>query len=151
LVAFDTLQSAIQSNDTEAVRKKLEGDVDVNSQADNEQGFTALMYAAGMGNQEIVSLLLAKNADPNISALDGSVPLHFAARAGNLEIVQMVLDKGADANAQDKSGRTALAWAQKEQHDAVVTLLQGRTTAEAQKPEQVEETEEIKEPEQTEQ
>ena len=56
----------------------------------------ALPYAAASGSAEIVRLLLALGADPNIQEPTYGSPLLGAARFGYLEVVSLLLDQGAD-------------------------------------------------------
>jgi len=68
---------------------------DVNAQ--NEDGDTALMFAAGNGHIEIVQELLAKGADVNAKDRYGKTALMWADQVfqGNENIVQLLLAKGA--------------------------------------------------------
>lgn len=56
----------------------------------------ALPFAAANGSAEIVRLLLALGADPNIQEPTYGSPLLGAARFGYLEVVSLLLDQGAD-------------------------------------------------------
>ncbi|MCA9795600.1 MAG: ankyrin repeat domain-containing protein, partial [Candidatus Eremiobacteraeota bacterium] len=46
--------------------------------AQDKRGFTALHHAAGMGDVELVKLLLAKGASKEVSNEDGKTPLDMA-------------------------------------------------------------------------
>jgi ankyrin repeat protein len=53
--------------------------------------------------------LLARGADPNIAANDGSTVLYEAARRGNKDAVRLLLDDGrVDATLTNWEGHTAL-------------------------------------------
>lgn len=54
-------------------------------------GYTPLHYAALNGHRQIVSYLLAAEADLFSKDKKGCIPLHLAAFAGQKEIVQMLL------------------------------------------------------------
>jgi len=51
-------------------------DLDINQQ--NDAGFTALHYANGVGEEQIVEYLLKMGANPNVRAADGSLPVEVA-------------------------------------------------------------------------
>jgi ankyrin repeat protein len=93
-----------------AVRLLLDKDVDVNARDD--QGNTALHYAArsfvGDWQQRIGGALLEKGAAVNAANHDGETPLILAATQYRAEAAELLLDNGADVNAKTKSGRTAL-------------------------------------------
>ena len=67
-----------------------------------------LIQASAGGFLEIVKLLLAHQADPNITGGFGKTALYNAAEHGFLDIANVLLDKGADPNKADHSGFTAL-------------------------------------------
>jgi len=80
--------------------------------AKDEDGWTALMWAARMGSNDIVELLLSKGADVNAKDEDGTTALMYAAASiyeGRVETVQALLSAGADVNAKGNDGRTALS------------------------------------------
>jgi ankyrin repeat protein len=88
----------------------------------------ALRTAVIYDRPEMLRLLLAHGADPNVGRLR---PLADAARDGKPEMVLMLLEAGADLNAADEDGRTALdaaeSWSgSSEGHDAVIELLKSR-------------------------
>jgi uncharacterized protein len=82
---------------------------------------TPLMRAAFSGDLELVKLLLAKGADPNVRSKDYETMLEAAAGLGfiqgyskgkpsaeRLEVVKLFVGLGADVNAADDYGITAL-------------------------------------------
>ncbi|TNJ26389.1 Ankyrin repeat protein 2 [Giardia muris] len=70
----------------------------------NEQGWTALMYAAREGKEECVWLLMDKEA--RMQKKDGFSALMVAAMNGHVECVRLLMD--AEAGLRNKDGRTAL-------------------------------------------
>jgi len=83
------------------VEKVLAEGVDINQQ--DEHGFTALMWLCSASSdekcRETAKLLIAKGADVNIKAKNGSTALIEA--AGNShEIFNLLLEKGADISAK---------------------------------------------------
>ena len=95
LVGNTTLMSASLEGHLEVTKLLIEEGVDVNAQ-DNE-GWTALMYASGAGLKD------RKDVNP--------------------EVVPLLIKAGADVNAQDNKGYTALKWASREGHTDIVKLL----------------------------
>ncbi|KAJ5892004.1 uncharacterized protein N7473_008232 [Penicillium subrubescens] len=79
-------------------------------------GATPLYYAAVIGHQVVVKLLLDKDADPNSKEdVGGATPLYNAVENGHQEVVKLLLDKDADPNTkEDRSSATPL-------HNAVRT------------------------------
>ena len=74
-----------------------------------DSGFTALMYAAGMGGDaEMVGWLLDSGADANLGDSRGRLPLWEAAHYGRVEAMELLLDHGVDANGADVWGLAPL-------------------------------------------
>jgi ankyrin repeat protein len=98
---------------------------------------TPLNKAIFANRQDIVELLLASGANPNIyDTAHNSTALFWATNFGNIQIVKMLLDNGADKNIRDYSDRTALNFARQlkefyasrrpekiEAYDAIIKLL----------------------------
>ena len=74
-------------------------------------GYSALMFAARVGDIATVRLVLDRGADLNAeSAVDGS-PLVIASSAGHEAIALLLLDAGADPMSTDAGNMTALHYA----------------------------------------
>lgn len=94
----------------------------------DEQGKTALHWAAIGGHKSTMSFLLEQGAE--VKAKDrsrtksGSTALHFAAQLGHQAVVQLLLDNGARVDAKCKRlQQTALYLAARGNREAVVRLL----------------------------
>jgi len=75
----------------------------------NDDGATALMYAAGNGDTEAVNALLRNGATVNAADKEGETALMKAAASScTEETVGALLSAGADLNARDHKGRNAL-------------------------------------------
>jgi ankyrin repeat protein len=58
--------------------------------ADREEHFTPLMHAAAEGHLEVVRVLLAHGADPDMKDIDGDTAESFARQAGHLEVADFL-------------------------------------------------------------
>jgi ankyrin repeat protein len=79
----------------------------------NKTGWTPLHYAASIGNNDIVSLLLEKSAYIDAESPNKTTPIMMAARAGHIMTVKLLLDEGADATLKNDAGMTAIDFAEK--------------------------------------
>jgi ankyrin repeat protein len=117
-----TLIEAVQNDDQAAVAALLTKRVDVNAREDD--GATALAWAAVRCNVEIAALLLKAGANPNVTNEQGIGPLYLAITNGSPAIVQLLLGKGADPNIAREDGETPLmAAARLGQIDVMKMLL----------------------------
>ncbi|KAJ0396200.1 hypothetical protein P43SY_001907 [Pythium insidiosum] len=65
-------------------------------------GRSALHWAAMIGTDEIVSILLRNGASIDLrDTLDGLAPLHYAAFYGHVKVTRQLVDAGADMTQQD--------------------------------------------------
>jgi ankyrin repeat protein len=140
------LMLAASRGDFAAVEECLtQGDdavaADVNAQ--DNFGYTALMYAASAGHARIVDALLAAGSDLHKRNQQGLTSLDLAAAKGLAEVVQALrharlffaardgdqhelinlLEEGADVNAQVTDGWTALMIAAFHDHPHIVQTL----------------------------
>jgi ankyrin repeat protein len=76
--------------------------------AKDEDGKTALYYAARNGDKETVELLLEYNADVNAATEKGFTPLYWAVDYGHKDVVKLLLEGGADPNVMTFTGETPL-------------------------------------------
>ena len=110
------LHDAAIRGDVTEMRRLLEEKSDVNSR--DEDGWTALHFAAQGGRVEAVRLLLCNGAEIDAqSSKTGNTALMYAARDGNSgseEVVKLLLERGADINLREwqMGGHTALSLAQ---------------------------------------
>lgn len=86
------LHQAVQSGDNMAVIMTLGGGADPNALDDD--GRTALMYAAYEGRLEPIVTLTAGGADVNLRASAGFTALDYACKAGHLEAVKLLVEHG---------------------------------------------------------
>jgi ankyrin repeat protein len=119
-----TLISAIRAGDLARARDLIRSGADVNAR--DAEGFTPLMIAAGLGQPQMVELLL--NAGADVLVLEprmGATALHKAAQSGNRDVIILLLHNGAFVDQQSPVlGNTALMDAVlHKQEDGVRTLL----------------------------
>jgi len=93
--AFDNLKNtplidAVRAAQLSTVTELLASDVDVNQPG--EQGWTALNWAAGRGDLEMVSLLVQAGADVFKVGRDQRTPYMIALAAGHVEVVKFLRD-----------------------------------------------------------
>ncbi|CAH1992175.1 unnamed protein product [Acanthoscelides obtectus] len=98
------LVQAVNSHNTEEVKKFLECGVSANS-TDNEKR-SALHVAVSKGYADIVELLLHHGADPNKRDIIHNTPLHLAACIHNFAIISMLINAKADVSCLDLQGRS---------------------------------------------
>lgn len=103
----DLLYWAADNGCEDLIRKLVSKDIDINA-ADKDQGFTALHAAVSGGYTEIVKILLAAKANPNVVTKEGITPLHNAANGSYIELIKILLAANANPNAATKEGITPL-------------------------------------------
>ena len=86
--------------------------------------YTYILYSNVYSSTEILALLLAYGADPDISSNSGSTAAHEAAYRGELEFLQLLAASGANMRAVCVEGLTPLEYARKAGQDATVQWLE---------------------------
>ncbi len=99
-------------------------------------GQTPFLRAALSGDTEVMNLLLARGADPNITTLGGTTPLMAAAgvnwtvaqtytvsKEALLDAIKICLEHGADVNATNSMGLTAVMGAANRGSDDIIKFL----------------------------
>lgn len=94
---------------------------DINSKDD--EGWTALKWAAYFCHTRIAELLILAGAKLDTCDKDGCTALMEAAWKGHLAIVRLLIKYGADVNSKSKESLTALMPATLGKHPEVVKLL----------------------------
>lgn len=89
----------------------------------NTTGWTALHYAAAIGNDQIVQLLLDASAYIDAGSPNQTTPLMMAAREGKIFTVKLLLDSGADLTIKNNLGMNAIDFAKKFDHQDIVDGL----------------------------
>lgn len=89
----------------------------------NRPGWTPLHYAAAIGNNDIVRILLDKSAYIDAESPNKTTPMMMAARGGHIMTVKLLLDEGADATLKNELGMSAIDFAEKHNHKDIVEGL----------------------------
>ncbi len=89
----------------------------------NRPGWTALHYAAAIGNNDIVQLLLDHHAYIDAASPNKTTPIMMAARGGYIYTVKLLLDSGADATLKNALGMTAIDFARAHGYKDIVEGL----------------------------
>lgn len=122
-----TLSKAAKKNNIVIIQNCLQQLI-ASYEAD-EQGLTALMYAAKSGNIEIMQALLANPAIINLAAeinktdQDHSSALIYAASGGHDEAARILLEHNADAFIKNSKGMSAAMLAASENHLNIIQML----------------------------
>ncbi len=106
LHAADSLLDAAQSGNSAAALALLAGKADVNAHQDD--GTTALHWAAYHDDLPLLRQLLKAGAKVNVSNDYGSTPLAEAAERADPEALRLLLEAGADVESPNADGQTAL-------------------------------------------
>jgi len=115
---------AVIARDVEIIRKLLDKDRELLHAGDYFRKGSALHWAALLGYENIVQLLLEYGASVHEKARGDNSPLHYAALAGSKTVINLLIDAGADVNVEDKyRGLTPLHWAAKTGDVEIARLL----------------------------
>lgn len=104
----------------------------------DSQGWTPLVRAIEIGNDEIVKLLLENGADVNVilynkntslhlavdSAIDGTIQTGGTPGDEPTEIIELLVKNGANILAKNAQGESPLEWAKNYHSDKIAELLQ---------------------------
>lgn len=77
-------------------------------------GYTALMFAARVGDLDTSKLLLSKGADVNVSSEEEGSALVIASAGGYEDLAMYLLEQGANPKAADANGMTSLHYAMRD-------------------------------------
>ncbi|CAN5680520.1 hypothetical protein BH24ACI5_BH24ACI5_00520 [soil metagenome] len=86
------LHAAIASRNGETVALLLEHGANVNAR--QQEGYTALMGAAGTGREDLVDLLLARGADPTLEDENGKTAVDVARDHGHEAVATRLASDG---------------------------------------------------------
>lgn len=122
---FKNNSQKIQKAELRMAKLLLNAGANPNSKEDLLQ-WPALHYATAQGYSQLVSLLLAHGANPNIPLTlhDGhDTPLIIAATLGHANIVRALLAHGAKPQFKNAARKTAMDYAQENNDQEIVGIL----------------------------
>lgn len=107
---INDLSGAARAGDTTRIAMLLAEGKDPNK-ADSNGRRTPLHWAVRENHPEVVKVLMAGGANPDIGDQAGKTPLEHAAENGMVEMTAMLIAAGADVNKRDLVGGNAVLWA----------------------------------------
>ena len=120
---FQPLGLAAYFGHVMAVEYLIKAGAEINSPSRNSLGATPLQSAVAGCHHEIVNLLLAAGADPNIQDKSGYTPLHIAAQCGDVKTAHVLIFGGANLEVTSKDGAQPLDIALASGHNEVAKLI----------------------------
>ena len=85
----------------------------------DKNGWTPLHYAAANGNNNIVKMLLARDAFVNAASPNGTTPVMMAVEAGHIYTVKLLYENGADLTIANQQKMTAIDFAKMNNNAAI--------------------------------
>jgi ankyrin repeat protein len=103
----ETLVDLVRSGNREAVLAAITSP-DIEIDAQEPDGSTALLWATHKVDHELVRALLKAGAKANVANRFGTSPLTEAVKIIDVDLVRMLLEAGADVNTSNQDNQTAL-------------------------------------------
>lgn len=119
------METAIENNDLETVRKMLEDHPEyVHLELGIAGSSSPLHRSAYLGNKKMIELLLEHDANVDLRrGRTKCTPLGIAAAHGHIEVVKILLEHGAYINFRDKMGQSPIMDAVSQKRIETVKLL----------------------------
>lgn len=99
---------AIAQNNMDLLQILIENGANVNYTDGDSWANTPLQTASRLGLDNVVRILLTRNADINAVDMNGNTALHTAALNSQLSVVKLLLEKNPSLDIKNKVGNTAL-------------------------------------------
>ena len=123
IAATAPVHQAVRANDTESLRRLLDGGNATEVNAVTAQAVTALHLAAALNRGEAAQILIRHGADIEARSGGSFSPLHWAARSDSCDVVTALVAAGANVNVRAAHGITPLHWAANRNATNAITLL----------------------------
>jgi serine/threonine-protein phosphatase 6 regulatory ankyrin repeat subunit B len=107
----------------ELVQRLYQADPNLDLNAQDTQGETALLEAARAGEPDTVECLVQRGANINAANRRGATPLIEMARHPHPQPIRILLERGANACARDADHRTAIIEAAKHGNTDILAML----------------------------
>ena len=119
------LSKASQFGLVSVIKAMLISDISFDCNERDYYDHTPLSWAAEMGQEAVVRLLIDQpDVENDSKGRWGGTPLSWAARNGHEAVVQLLIDQpDVEKDSRDSSGQSPLSWAAEMGHEAVVQLL----------------------------
>jgi ankyrin repeat protein len=115
---------AVRDGNTEAIALFLQAEMDIN--AKDAEGRTALAQSVLQGNPEIVETLIRGGANPNQADSSGKPPILHTIDTGNAPVAEALVRGGANVDARNNAGFSAVMLAvQANQIQILAVLIKG--------------------------
>ena len=132
ITAATELWRVAETGDVDGLDRIFVSEVDVNAR--NKHGVTALMRAACHGHERMVRALLKRGADPNVTRNDRFTALALAAFFGHIGTVRILIEHGARTDVITRCGASAQTWANVRTFAEVASCLASHTPAPVRAP-----------------
>ena len=103
------LLNAAEDGNTVVIKQLIKYGANINYQDDD--GWTALMFASANRNYDVIKLLLENKVKINIQSKAGKSALIISIEAGDVNSVKLLIANNADINLKTVEGLTALKYA----------------------------------------
>lgn len=117
------LNHGVRSGHNDILMMLLENGADPNA-VSGDRGNTPVMDAASTGQTELVRLLLAAGADPDVRSKSGQTGLMMAVGEGYAQISSLFIEAGCDLSITDQLGMTAEKYARLFNTPEIVSLFE---------------------------
>jgi serine/threonine-protein phosphatase 6 regulatory ankyrin repeat subunit B len=104
---FDELSKAVSEKNIDRITELLDGGINVDVQPEDTPVTVLIIACSYPGFEEVVSLLISREADVNFRGKGGKTPLMWAA-SNSYGSTKLLLENGADIKASADDGMTAL-------------------------------------------
>ena len=103
---FDELSKAVSERDIDKIIELLDTGINVDVQPEDSRITVLILACSYPGYEDVISLLISRDADVNFKGKGGKTALMWAA-SNSYESTNLLLESDADVNAKAEDGMTA--------------------------------------------